>query len=183
MKQWIILLSGLLATSHISAKSLEFDVHDTALRATYQSNTLSTMKGMRVDAGVIYSETKYDLIHLGAHVQGDALSSKGKFNISIGGRIIATEPGQLSILALALGTRIRFSPMERVGITAMAYYSPDITTFVDGDRYTEAEIRVDYQLIPQSFVYFGYRKVDIAIQNAADIVLEDQGHIGIKFLF
>ncbi len=184
MKNWWLFLLGVsLTSSNVLAQSLEFDVHDTALRANFQSNTLATMKGMKADLGLLYSETKYDLFHIGAHVQGDALSSKGKFNIAIGGRVIATEPNNYSILAFALGARIRFSPMDRVGISAMAYYAPDITTFSDGDRYVETEIRGDYQIIPQAFVYVGYRKIDIAIQNAPDLVIEDQGHLGIKFLF
>ncbi len=85
-------------------------------------------------------------------------------------------------MALAPGVNVRFSPVQRVGIGGHFYYSPDIVTWLDGERYTEWGVRLDYQLLAQAYVYLGYRDIEVDINGQA-VEIDDTGHVGMKIHF
>jgi hypothetical protein len=172
-----------------SADNIDFNLRDEAIRASYSMELKSGgFSGLSGELGLLYSEDKKKLddtlYHAGLHVSGENWSQSGTFDISIGGRLYYATPGNVDLMALAIGGDIRFSPAHRFGIGGHIYYAPDITSFQDAKRFQETGIRVDYQLLPQAFVYLGYRQIEVDIENGAkDVELDDDAHIGIKMLF
>jgi hypothetical protein len=180
-----LFLLGAVSTA-ASADNIDLNLRDEAIRASYSKALQSS--GLSAEAGLLYSEDKDQLddtlYHAGLHVSGENWSESGTFDISIGGRLYYATPGDVDLMAVGIGADVRFSPVHRVGIGGHIYYAPDITAFQDAKRFQESGIRVDYQVLPQAFVYLGYRQIEVDIDNGPDDVeLDEGGHIGIKMLF
>ncbi len=169
------------------ADSLDVNLNDDTLRLTYAKAIQSTYKGLELDAGWLYTEENDDsesLFHLGLQVSGENWSDAGTFDISVGGRAVYGSPGDYDLMAIGFGGDVRFSPIERVGFGANAYFAPSITSFMDAEGYREYGVRVDYQLLPQAFIYVGYRDIEIDIEDVGpDAEYDDEAHIGFKMLF
>lgn len=174
------------------ADSLDLSLNDDAARMTYEADmSRSGMKGLLIDAGYYYNDTQKinrsdaDMIHLGLQVTGDNWSQAGVFNIKVGGRLIYTNLDPLyDIMALGLGGEFRFSPVHRLGIGASGYYAPRILAFMDGERYSELGVKLDYQLLQQAYIYVGYRKILVRVDGApSSTELDDSGHLGLKLTF
>jgi hypothetical protein len=63
------------------------------------------------------------------------------------------------------------------------YFSPNITTFGDADRFTETGVRVEYEIIPQAAAYLGYRKIRFGLSSAPDVILDEGIHVGVRLSF
>lgn len=181
---------GLLLLSSVStvalADNIDLNLHEEAVRLTYTAEMKDN--GLRGDLGVLYSEDKDKLddtlYHAGLGVSGENWSQSGTFDITIGARFYYTTPGNLDLSAMAVGASVRFSPAHRIGIGGDFYYAPDVTSFQDAEVFQEAGARIDYQILPQAFVYVGYRQIKVDIKDGPNNVeLEDNAHIGIKMLF
>lgn len=182
----IALLAMAAAAGQSHADSLDFNLHSDALRATYTMNMGE--RGLSADFGLLYSEDKKRLddimVHAGLHVSGENWSESGTFDIRIGGRLIHTSPGSSDFVALAPGGQVRFTPIHRVGFGGHLYYAPKIVSFRDADAYREYGVSVDYQILPQAFVYLGYRYIDLDVKNGPNRVeLDDNFHVGFRMMF
>lgn len=183
-----LMLLGAVSTTAV-ADNIDVNLREDAIRASYSLDlTKYGYNGLSADFGFMYNEDKKQLndtmYHVGLNVSGENWSEKGTFDISLGGRFIYTSPDNVDLGALAFGGQVRFSPIHRVGIGAHIYYAPGITSFMDADRYSETGVRVDYQVLPQAFVYLGYRNIEVDIEDGAnDVELDEGTHIGFKLLF
>lgn len=177
---------GLTLAAQAAADSLDINLHSDALRATY-GHTLGASRGLDLDLGYLYVEDQHDnnahVVHAGLMVAGKNWSQAGNFDISLGGRAVFVDTDPKDGMAVALGGRVRFSPLQRVGIGGEVFYAPKITSFSDVDGYKEWSVSLDYQLLTQGFVYVGYRKVEVDFDNIGDVEIDDNAHIGMKLLF
>lgn len=170
------------------ADDIDINLRDEAIRATYTMQSGNNRSGLSTELGLFYSEDKEKLddtlFHLGLNVSGENWSQSGTFDISLGGRIYYTSPEDLDLAAIGLGGAIRFSPAHRLGLGGHVYYAPDITSFMDAETFLEAGIRLDYQILPQAFIYVGYRQIEVDIVDGPkDVELDDDAHVGFKLLF
>lgn len=183
-----MILLGAFSASAL-ADNIDVNVRDKAIRGTYSMDLTSRgYNGLSADFGVLYNEDKKQLdgdtlVHAGLMVSGENWSQSGTFDISIGGRMIYTSPGKSDLGALAFGGQLRFSPVHRLGIGGSVFYAPSITSFMDADRYMETTLRVDYQILPQAFVYIGHRKIEVDTDNVNNVELDEGMHVGFKMLF
>ncbi len=175
-----------LATTPVMADSIDVNLHNDAIRGTYTAQLPST-KGLSGEAGLLYTEDKASngetMLHLGMLVSGENWSKSGTFDIAMGMRMVYASPADVDLLALAFGGRVRFSPVPRLGIGGHFYYAPDITSFLDSEEYQEAGLRLDYQVLPQAFVYVGHRTVKANFGGPRDWELDDHVHVGFKMVF
>ena len=169
-----------LASGGALADSLELNLHDEALRATFAH---VARPGMEWDVGHYYNEDDVTVTHLGLHVSGENWSKAGTFDVGLGGRLLLVRSDEEDASALALGARVRFSPVHRVGIGGELYFAPDITTFDEATRYTEATVRADYQLLPQALLYVGYRVIEMDFDDVDDVEIDDSFQVGMKLLW
>jgi hypothetical protein len=183
-RQWHWASAFLLAamSSSAAADSLDINLHDEALRATY-AVIPPAKRGVEVEVGHYFNEDDQYVSHAGMHVSGENWSKRGVFELGLGGRLIYVNTDPLDAGALAIGARLRFSPVQRVGLGASVYYAPQIVTFLDGENYSEVSVNLDYQLLPQAFVYVGYRNIELDFEGVRDVELDDKVHVGMKLLF
>ncbi len=185
LQKTVALLCALAATP-VLADSIDVNLHNDAIRGTYTAQLPST-KGLSGEAGLLYVEDKAKngetMLHLGVLVSGENWSQSGTFDIAMGARMVYASPADLDMLALAFGGRVRFSPVPRLGIGGHFYYAPDITSFMDSNEYQEVGVRLDYQVLPQAFVYVGHRRVTADLGFSRDWELDDEVHVGFKMMF
>jgi hypothetical protein len=191
MKQHAIglLLLATLSTTAV-ADNVDIDLRDKAFRGSYSMN-VSGKSGLSTEFGVLTNEDTEQLndtmYYVGLLVSGENWSKSGTFNISLGGRFIYTSPNSVDLGAIAFGGDIRFSPVHRLGIGGSFYYAPEITSFMDCKKYTESNVRVDYQVLPQAFVYANYRTIKVDVDTGSgtntDVELDKGLSIGMKLLF
>jgi hypothetical protein len=147
---------------------------------------LQSTKGLSAVAGLLYAEdannSSESMIHGGILVSGENWSKSGTFDIAMGARVVYASPADVDMLAVAFGGRLRFSPIPRLGIGGHFYYAPGITSFMDSDEYQEVGVRLDYQVLPQAFVYVGHRNIK-ADFGGTSWELDDDAHIGFKMTF
>ncbi len=181
----VALLCAMSATP-VLADSIDVNLKSDALRATYTMQLQST-KGLSGEVGLLYTEESNNdsdlILHGGMMVSGENWSKSGTFDISLGGRLLYATPGNLDMLAVAFGGSARFSPIPRLGIGAHFYYAPDITAFMDSDSYREVGLRVDYQVLPQAFVYLGTRDIEVDFGDAGNWEADSGIHIGYRMMF
>ena len=184
--QKTLALLCVLGTTPALADSIDINLHDDAIRGTYTAQLQST-QGLSGELGALYVEDNANnsetLVHAGLLVSGENWSKSGTLDISIGGRLVYATPGDLELMALGFGGRLRFSPVPRLGIGGHFYYAPDITSFMDSEAYQEVGVRLDYQILPQAFVYVGYRKVEADFGGPVNWEMDDDGHVGFKMTF
>lgn len=165
------------------ASSIDLNIHEEAVRLTYATEVGSAVKGLEFEAGLLYHEDNDDVIHVGLQVSGENWSEAGTFDISIGGRFVASEQDPGDALAVGLGGRVRFSPVHRLGLGVYGYYAPEILSFVEATQYVETGAFIDYQLLPQAFVYAGYRHLEFEFDDGPDVTVDASGHLGLKLVF
>lgn len=180
--RWITAVVLAAASGVAAADSFDLSLNDKSLRGMY-AFTPAAKRGLEVNIGHFYNEHSVTVTHVGAEVSGENWSKEGVFSIGLGGRAIYAHTHDWSEEAVAFGGHVRFSPVQRLGITGIVFYAPEVTTFGDGKKYQETEANVDYQLLPQAFVYAGYRVIEVDFDKKSGVKLDDRIHIGMKLLF
>lgn len=175
-----------LGATPVLADSIDINLHNDAVRATY-TGVMQQTRGLSGEVGLLYAEDKNKnsetLVHGGLLVSGENWSKSGTFDIALGARMLYASPANLEMLAIAFGGRLRFSPVPRLGIGGHFYYAPDITSFQDSEGYQEVGVRLDYQILPQAFVYVGHRKIEVDFGGPVNWELDDNTHVGFKMAF
>ena len=180
----LVSLALIFASGPAAADSLDINIHDDALRIVYGMGLQSVSRGAELELGHMFNQDNDSVSHIGFVVSGENWSDSGVFDIGLGGRAVLVNTDPVDASALALGGRVRFSPVQRLGIGGFVFHAPDIVVSDDADGYTEYGVRLDYQLLPQGFVYVGYRNVELELDNdGPEIELDDNGHVGMRLLF
>ena len=176
-------LLGLSAVAGAArADNIDVNLSDKAVRGTYSLDLTGT-QGLSMDAGLFYNDDDELVGNVGAMVSGQNWSQSGTFDIKLGGQAIIADADPGTAYALALGGQVRYTPVARVGISGHVFFAPKIITWGDGERYNEYGVRLDYQLLPQAFVYIGYRKISTKFDNGDTLDFDKDGHIGMQFFF
>jgi hypothetical protein len=176
---WVLVTA---VSSGACADSLDINFHDDAARITFDGNP---QPGVDYELGHFFTEKGEQtfVTHAGIHVSGENWSKEGTFEIGLGGRALYVHTKPYDAAAIALGARMRFSPVHRLGLGGSAYYAPSILSSMDGKNYREASINVDYQVLPQAFIYVGYRWINVDFQEVTDVTFDDSAHLGMKLVF
>lgn len=179
----LVSLALILASGTAAADSLDINIHNDALRVVYGMGLDSVSRGAELELGHMFNQDDQSVSHVGFVISGENWSDAGVFDIGLGGRAVLVNTDPVDATALALGGRVRFSPVQRLGIGAFVFHAPDIVAN-DADSYTEYGFRLDYQLLPQGFVYVGYRNMELELEDSGPkIELDDEGHVGMRLLF
>ena len=123
--------------------------------------------------------------HLGLLVSGEPRSAASRSDAGLGGRLYYASAGSNDAAALALGGQFRWFPGDGpVGVGAYGYFAPNIVTGLDAKRLWEAGARVELEVVRgTAHVYLGYRRMELRLDNDADVTLDKGGHVGIRIAF
>ena len=140
-------------------------------------------------AGFLYNDKDNLLVDAGVLVSNDG-DSAALASIGIGIKGVAAKIEKNDSAALALGGQIRITPADdrKFAIVARLYFAPDIVTFGDAEKYYEAIVRAEYNIMQNASAYVGYRKIsfDVVRPPPASVTEEDldEGiHVGVRIAF
>jgi hypothetical protein len=187
----ISILSALASVNTAWADAIDINLRDTSAQVQYKSSLGRDPLGKtEFHLGLLYVDKNNLLSDLGVVVKDDIGSKVPGLSVGIGikgliAKVRGSNPVNSKASALALGALVRYSPspIPRMGIVGEVYLSPNIVTFGDVNRYSEIVTRVEYEVIPSSTVYAGYRRVSFGLTTQPDAILDKGVYAGVKISF
>lgn len=182
----IFAIAALASSSTVFADAIDVNLSNDVAQFQYIAPMGQVGQGKsEFHAGFLYNDSNNGLGDIGLMVMNnDGSASDVSFGVGVKA-LVATVNSDHAV-ALALGAQIRLAPLpdKHFGIVGNVHLAPDIVTFGDADRYTEAGIRVEYEILSQANAYLGYRKIQFgAKDSSANYTLDEGLHIGVRVAF
>lgn len=182
----LLVLSLLTASTTLLADTVDINLRDSSVQLQYIAPMgRDTLGSSELHAGLLYADNNDRFGDFGILVKGAMgdRSSGATAGVGLKG-LLATVNGN-SVTALALGGQVRFSlpAVARAGLVGQLYFSPNIVTYRDAERFAEAVARLEYEIIPQATAYLGYRRISFDFVNNTDAVLDTGFHAGVRMSF
>lgn len=179
-------LSLLTASTSILAETVDINLRDNSAQLQFGTSIGRDSLGTsNLHAGILYTNDKDRFGDLGIMVKEAVGSSDSSITAGVGIKGLVAKVGKGDVAALAIGGQIRFSlpANTKFGIVGQLYYSPNITTYRDADRFTETTARLEYDVIPQAAAYLGYRRINFGAVSGSSSVLDSGFHLGVRMSF
>lgn len=179
-------LSLLTASTTILADTVDINLRDNSAQLQFGTSIgRDSLGSSNLHAGFLYTNNNDRLVDLGILVKEAVGSSDSGVTAGVGLKGVIASVGKNNAAALALGGLIRFSlpANTKLGIVGQLYFSPNIVTYRDADRYVETTARLEYEIIPQAAAYLGYRRINFGFIARSDAVLDSGFHVGVRMTF
>ncbi|MFT7409504.1 MAG: hypothetical protein ACI9EX_000075 [Oleispira sp.] len=181
----VLFLGGLLSISmpSLAGGSLDLSLANDSARLGYDAAKVGS--GLHISASIMHHEDDSDLLALGMHVV-DMREPNSPLYMGIGGKVFAFKSGDIDGGALGVGGFFRYNISQAPGLSTAGYlyYAPSVVSFNDTEDLTDADIRIQYGLLPTARVYMGYRYSRAKIENIKQAFMLEQGiHFGLKVDF
>jgi len=182
----IFAFSFLTFTASVLADTVDINLrNDSAQLQYFASMGRDTLGKAEMHAGFLYADNKNLFADLGILVKDEVGKNAPGVSVGVGIKGLTAKANRNTAAALALGGMVRYAPLpdHRFGIVGQFYFSPNIVTFGNADRYAEAGIRFEYEIIPQAAAYLGYRKISFSLKSNSDATLDEGAYVGARIMF
>ena len=179
-------LSLLTVSTSILADTVDINLRDNSMQLQYIAPMgRDSLGSTELHAGFLYTNDNVRFGDFGILVKGVVGNTDSGITAGVGLKGLVASVNDHSVAALALGGQMRFSlpASTRLGIVGQLYYSPNIVTYRDAERFTEGVVRLEYDVIPQAVAYLGYRRISFSLINKSDVVIDNGFHVGVKMSF
>ena len=187
MNAKVVVVLVLCMSFSLSAEAQEFDVtlSNESAQFRYIIKSNGGFGNSEIDFGALYTQSNDTVGMAGIQVVDEAGSGSPGLSVGLGAKAFVANTDSYDIIAAAVGGQLRYSPpsMKRFGVSASAFYSPDIICFMDARNFLYTSARLEYELLAQARVYLGYRRVTAKIKNQSDDTLDSDIHLGMQILF
>jgi YfaZ precursor len=135
--------------------------------------------------GALYNRDQKDsAVNVGLLAVGDTYLGSSRVKGGIGGKLYAVSVANSDVLALGLGGQFALFPADGAfGIGAYGFYAPRVVTALDGERFWEAGVRAEVEVIKNSSVYAGYRRVRADLDDGSSPYVDRGAFAGIQIRF
>lgn len=186
MKALKVLFSGLLLSlsmQSIAGGSIDLSLANDSARLSYDAAKVGS--GLHISASVMHHEEDGDLISLGLHVV-DTREPNSPLYLGVGGRIFGFKNGDIDGGALGVGGFYRYNISQVPGLSTAGYlyYAPSVVSFDNTENLMDADVRIQYALLPTARVYTGYRYSRYKLEDVNKVFMLEEGlHFGLKVDF
>ncbi|MFA6014902.1 MAG: YfaZ family outer membrane protein [Gallionellaceae bacterium] len=185
----VLSVSLLVLSPAVYADALDVNLRDDAAQFKFFTSAGIFIQGnSEFNVGFLYTDSKSNLANATLLVKAAEEAVPG-LSIGIGVEgvygTLNNDTMKKDGAAIAIGTEIGYTlpTMNQVAIIGDLFLSPKITSFANIDRFTQAGLRVEYSLSPQTSAYLGYRQIDFGIKNANTQTLDSGVMLGVKLSF
>lgn len=185
-----VLMSG---AATVSAQTLDLNLNNDSAQFRYivQDTDSSGFGNKQVDLGLVYSTDDVLVGMFGAQLVAEAGSRTPGLDAGLGLKLFGAnadldkQDDTVNLFALTLGGQLHFvpPPWPRIGVSLQGFFSPDVVTFGDADKFAYLGAGLEYRVLPQAMVYLGYRKMRAGIEDGDNVTLESGGHFGFQLQF
>lgn len=186
MKALKVLFSGLLlavSMQSLAGGSIDLSLANDSARLEYDATKVGS--GLHVSASIMHHEDDGDLLSLGLHVV-DVREPNSPLYIGVGGRIFGFKNGDVDGGALGVGGFFRYQIPQVPSLSAAGYmyYAPSVVSFDNTENIADADLRIQYGLLPTARVYMGYRYSRYKLEGVSKVFMLEEGvHLGLKVDF
>lgn len=187
---WTAVLLCAAAPNLAVATSIDINVSDETAAVAVRNPVGLRMENVTrsdVEVGYFYKDDPRNTMmgHLGFEVSGGAGANAPGLDFGAGLKAYLGTFADYDVGAITFGLMARYAPpvAQRFFISLRGNYSPNVLTFNDGENFFEFNGRFGYEILPQVEIYAGYRKIEVELDNGADINPEDGWHVGLGFSF
>lgn len=122
---------------------------------------------------------------VGYIVKSWLLGPRQNFYLSSGIQLIGLDSDTMQVTALTLRNRGRFEPRgwQQIQFAAEFDFSPDTTTFEDGQRTTHWAVQMEFLASARTTVALGARQLRVRLQNDERMDIADGAVLGLRFHF
>ena len=176
----------LASSTSVLADTVDLNLRDSAVQLQYIAPLgRDTLGSTDLHAGVLYTDHNGRYGDFGILVKGPVGDRASGVTAGVGLKGVMAEVNDFNAAALALGGQMRFSlpATARLGIVGELYFSPNIVTYRDAERFVQADARLEYELIPQASAYIGYRRITFSLANKTEAVLDTGFNAGVRISF
>lgn len=189
-RRWSLVLAAMLCAAPALAlaqgSGLDVNLSDHAVRAAYDSEL--TLSGLDLSFEGLHNADYGNLAGVGLGLRANANPSGSPVTVLIGVKALWLDPSYTGVTsgeALALGAGVNFPlpSYNRIAFGGYIYWAPSVTSFGNGRRFLEEEVRGGYRLLPNGTVYLGYRHVTAAFKNTDNLLLDNGFNVGFELRF
>ena len=107
------------------------------------------------------------------------------FNVGAGFKIIAADPINYYLSAIAAGFELNYQPtaISSFKFDTGFYYAGESLTFSDGNNVSLLTVNMDYQVIEDTFVRLGYRRIKTEHTNGISTNFDRGAYLGLLWQF
>jgi hypothetical protein len=174
---------ALLAAASFSAAagSVDLNLSNHTIEAKFYANAGAADWTF---GGLYNRDSKDRALNVGLLATGDSAIGNSRFEGGLGGKVYSVTAGNSDVLALALGGQARWFPGNgSFAVGAYVFYAPHVVTVLDGQRFFDAGVRAEVELIRNSFLYVGYRQVQAELDNQVKVNVDKGAFIGMQIKF
>lgn len=179
--RWIVLAVLASASFSAMAGAVDANLSSHTVEAKYYGNV-----GVADwTFGFLYNRDENNrAANVGVLATGDTGIGNSRIEGGLGGKLYGVHVAGSDVLSVALGGQVRWFPGNGpFAIGGYAFYAPSVVTFLDGQRFYDAGIRAEVEVIRNSFVYAGYRRVRADLDNGNQVFVDRGGFAGILIKF
>lgn len=172
------------------ADALDINLNDKAAQLSYHKAAGMNFQGnAEWHVGALYNDQRNNFFDAGLLVKGEEEAIPG-LGLGIGAKGIfanlndtKNSTGIASAIALGLELSYALPTVRRVALTADLFGSLKIVTFNDANRFTQSRIRIEYEVVPRTFAYIGYRYLHAELKTGGDSAIDDGAVLGVRMGF
>lgn len=183
----ILALALLVAASTALADSVDINLRDSSVQLQYGAPIgRDSLGASELHAGILYTNDNDRFADFGLLVKEMPGSSDSGITAGVGLKGVMASVNNTDAAALALGAQVHypFPEAPRFALVGRIYFSPNITTYSDAERFTEGTARLEFEVMPQAVAYLGYRRISFSLINFLNSAVLDSGlHAGVKMSF
>ncbi len=188
----VVAAMTLACAAAVPAQTLDLNVSNDSAQFRYiiMDRDSSGFGSKEVDLGLVYTTDDAIVGMFGAQLVAEAGSRTPGLDAGLGLKLFGANADvdgrdDVSLFALTLGGQLRFvpPPWPRIGVSLEGFFSPDVVTFGDADKFTYLSSALEYRVLPQAMVYLGYRKMRAGLEEGGNVTVESGGHLGFQLEF
>lgn len=122
------------------------------------------------------------LITSGLKIINPYVDDRG-LSLGLGAKFVWADNTNKSFAALPLSIFANFEINEQILINFNFSYAPKILTFADGESYREANLKANYKIIENGYVYLGGRSITTKYEDIGSVSYDKNIFFGYKVQF
>ena len=188
LKQIMAALS-LIVVGSVNASGFDISFGDEAASFTYLTDISSLDQGNAdIGFGVFFNENDDNILNAHFLVAGRPATADQPWQFGVGSKVYigSHDNPNLDLGAITIGGQLRYiipNPLSSMAITLEGYFAPSIGSFGDTDNLTEIVLRHEFEIVPSTRAYVGYRRIEVDFDTLGDVEFDKQVHAGIRIGF